>query len=103
MREVSATEVSRNFSAVLDSTERGETILVTRGGVPVATIAPAPRANEVHAELLAHVRRSGTPRGAHHLMIAATARASDRTLVTTDGRARFDELPGVQVRLAEPG
>lgn len=45
MREVSATEVSRNFSAVLDSTERGETILVTRGGEPVATIAPAPRAN----------------------------------------------------------
>ncbi|MPZ64085.1 MAG: type II toxin-antitoxin system prevent-host-death family antitoxin [Pseudonocardiaceae bacterium] len=45
MREVSATEASRNFSAVLDSAEQGETILVTRGGEPVATIAPAPRAN----------------------------------------------------------
>ncbi len=45
MREVSATEASRNFSAVLDSAEHGETILVTRGGEPVATIAPAPRAN----------------------------------------------------------
>ncbi|MDQ3151254.1 MAG: type II toxin-antitoxin system prevent-host-death family antitoxin [Actinomycetota bacterium] len=45
MREVSATEASRNFSAVLDSAEHGETILVTRGGEAVATIAPAPRAN----------------------------------------------------------
>ncbi|MGH3907938.1 MAG: type II toxin-antitoxin system Phd/YefM family antitoxin [Pseudonocardiaceae bacterium] len=31
MREVSATEASRNFSAVLDSAEHGETVLVTRG------------------------------------------------------------------------
>lgn len=45
MREVPATEASRKFSAVLDSAEQGETILVTRGGEPVATIAPAPRAN----------------------------------------------------------
>lgn len=45
MREIPATEASRNFSAVLDAAERGETILVTRGGEPVATIAPAPRAN----------------------------------------------------------
>lgn len=45
MREVPATEASRNFSAVLDSAEHGETIMVTRGGEPVATIAPAPRSN----------------------------------------------------------
>lgn len=45
MRENSATEASRNFSAVLDSAEHGEAILVTRGGEPVATIAPAARAN----------------------------------------------------------
>ena len=45
MREVSATEASRNFSAVLDAAERGETVVVTRAGEPVATIAPAPRAN----------------------------------------------------------
>jgi predicted nucleic acid-binding protein len=30
---------------------------------------------------------------------AATARASDRVVVTTDVRARFDELPGVAVHL----
>lgn len=50
-----------------------------------------------HARLLAHVRRTGRPRGVHDLIIAATAAASDRTLVTSD-RAGFDDLPGVRVR-----
>jgi len=48
-----------------------------------------------HGELLAHVRRSGQQRGAHDLIIAATAVATRRTLITTDRAARFDELPGV--------
>lgn len=56
-----------------------------------------------HAALLAHVRRSGRPRGAHELIVAATARASDRTILTTDGRAGFDDLPGVTARLAPIG
>src|SRR5947209_19309068 len=30
---------------------------------------------EAHAELLTHVRSQGTPRGAHDLLIAATAKA----------------------------
>jgi tRNA(fMet)-specific endonuclease VapC len=50
-----------------------------------------------HASLLAHVRRSGTRRGAHDLIIAATALASDRIIVSTDARA-FSDLPGVVVR-----
>ena len=41
MREVTASEASRNFSAVLDSVERGEIIVVTRAGRRVASIAPA--------------------------------------------------------------
>ncbi|UED84441.1 PIN domain-containing protein [Streptomyces profundus] len=49
----------------------------------------------VHARLLAHVRREGKPRGAHDLIIAATAAATARTLLTTDGKAAFDDLPGV--------
>lgn len=47
-----------------------------------------------HAELLVAVGRSGRPRGAHGLMIAATARATKRTVVTADLSA-FDGLPGV--------
>lgn len=52
-----------------------------------------------HAALLAHVQRTGNKRGAHDLIIAATARATGRTLVTTDERARFAELPDVTARL----
>jgi tRNA(fMet)-specific endonuclease VapC len=49
-----------------------------------------------HADLLAHVRRSGTPRGAHDLIIAATARARDREVVSAD-RSGFADLPDVSV------
>lgn len=52
---------------------------------------------EVHAHLLAAVRRQGRPRGAHHLIIAATARASGRVVVTADAAA-FSGLPDVAVR-----
>jgi tRNA(fMet)-specific endonuclease VapC len=55
-----------------------------------------------HAELLAYLHRTGQERGAHDLIIAATARATGRILVTTDIEARFEELPGVEVRLLEP-
>lgn len=44
MRELTASEASRNFSAVLDSVENGETIVVTRAGRRIASIAPAPPA-----------------------------------------------------------
>lgn len=51
----------------------------------------------VHTTLLAAVRRTGRPRGAHDLIIAATALATGRTVVTAD-RTGFDDLPGVVVR-----
>lgn len=50
-----------------------------------------------HARLLAHVRHSGSPRGAHDLIIAAHAAEHARTLVSLDARARFGDLPGVSV------
>jgi tRNA(fMet)-specific endonuclease VapC len=50
-----------------------------------------------HATLLAHVRRTGRTRGAHDLIIAATAAARDRLVVSTDSIA-FADLPGVPVR-----
>ncbi len=51
---------------------------------------------EAHAVLLAHVRRAGAPRGAHDLIIAATARAQEREVVSLD-RSGFAELPGVSL------
>jgi tRNA(fMet)-specific endonuclease VapC len=50
-----------------------------------------------HAALLEHCRRAGTMRGAHDLIIAATARATGRTIVTLD-RTGFLDLPNVRVR-----
>jgi tRNA(fMet)-specific endonuclease VapC len=50
-----------------------------------------------HTALLVAVRRAGRPRGAHDLIIAATARATGRAVVTSD-RTGFDDLPGVVVR-----
>lgn len=50
-----------------------------------------------HAHLLAHVRRTGRPRGAHDLIIAATALARDRVVISGDAEA-FDGLPGLTVR-----
>jgi tRNA(fMet)-specific endonuclease VapC len=47
-----------------------------------------------HAQLLVIVRRQGRPRGAHDLIIAATALSSSRSLVTADQTA-FVELTGI--------
>ncbi len=41
MRTVTATEASRSFAALLDEVERGETVVVTRGGKRIASIGPA--------------------------------------------------------------
>ncbi len=50
-----------------------------------------------HAELLVAVRRQGRPRGAHDLIIAATAKATQREVVSAD-RSAYDDLPGIAVR-----
>jgi tRNA(fMet)-specific endonuclease VapC len=50
-----------------------------------------------HARLLAHTHRSGRRRGAHDLVIAATALARGRIVVTAD-EGGFADLPGVAVR-----
>ena len=50
-----------------------------------------------HTQLLVAVRKAGRPRGAHDLIIAATALATGRVVVTSD-RPGFDDLPGVPVR-----
>ncbi|MEO1060332.1 MAG: PIN domain-containing protein [Actinomycetota bacterium] len=55
-----------------------------------------------HASLLVAVRRAGRPRGAHDLIIAATAATAGRTVVSADRRA-FDGLPGVDAIDHRPG
>jgi tRNA(fMet)-specific endonuclease VapC len=50
-----------------------------------------------HTQLLVAVRKAGRPRGAHDLIIAATALATGRVVVTSDGPG-FNDLPGIPVR-----
>jgi predicted nucleic acid-binding protein len=55
------------------------------------------RVAEAHAQLLVAVRQQGRPRGAHELIIAATARSTGRVVLTADASA-FADLPDVDVR-----
>ncbi|MFB7613064.1 hypothetical protein [Kitasatospora sp. NPDC056181] len=61
-----------------------------------------PDTARIHARLMAYVRRQGKPRGAHDLIIAATAVATARTVVTADPPAAFADLPGVQAITLRP-
>ena len=54
----------------------------------------------VHARLLADARRSGRTRGAYDLLVAATAIATARVVVTMDTSAGLGDLPGVSVVIA---
>lgn len=56
-----------------------------------------------HAQLMQHTRKEGRPRGSHDLMIAAIAKANGRTVATTDQRAAFSDLPGVDSLLISTG
>lgn len=45
MKEMSAKDAARNFSAMLSAVESGETFVVTRSGRRVAQVGPVPRGN----------------------------------------------------------
>jgi len=45
VKTLTSTQVSRNFSAVLDEIDRGETIVITRDGRQLAILTPVPAAN----------------------------------------------------------
>ncbi|MGH3181245.1 MAG: PIN domain-containing protein [Streptosporangiaceae bacterium] len=52
----------------------------------------------VHARL-AQAMKSGETRSAHDMMIAATAAATDRVLLTTDSSAHFEKVAGVRAEI----
>jgi len=56
-----------------------------------------------HARLAAQAMSLGKPRSAYDMMIAATAVADGRTLLTTDGSADFAGLPGLSIEAVRPG
>lgn len=73
--------------------ERARALAAITSVIDVLDYTPATAAH--HGRLLAHVRRSGTPRGAHDLIIAAHAAETGRTVVSRDAKARFNDLSGV--------
>ena len=55
----------------------------------------------VHARLAVAAMAKGRPRSANDMMIAATAAATSRILLTTDASAGFDQLTGVRTEVLE--
>jgi tRNA(fMet)-specific endonuclease VapC len=53
----------------------------------------------VHARLAVRAMSLGKPRSAHDMIVAATAAAEGRVLLTMDASADFTELPGISTEL----
>jgi tRNA(fMet)-specific endonuclease VapC len=53
----------------------------------------------IHAKLAVEAKAAGKARSAHDMMIAATAAATNRVLLTTDASAEFDALTGVRAQV----
>lgn len=53
----------------------------------------------VHARLAVEAMSKGRPRSAYDMMIAATAAAANRVLLTTAASAGFDQLTGVRAEV----
>jgi tRNA(fMet)-specific endonuclease VapC len=53
----------------------------------------------VHARLAVEAMRAGKVRSAHDMIIAATAAATNRVLLTTDANAAFDQSTAVSSEL----
>jgi tRNA(fMet)-specific endonuclease VapC len=73
--------------------ERARALVAIMSAVDVLDYTQATAAH--HGRLLAHVRRSGSPRAAHDLIIAAHAAETGRMIVSREAKARFGDLPGV--------
>ncbi|MGL5808916.1 MAG: type II toxin-antitoxin system Phd/YefM family antitoxin [Nocardioides sp.] len=57
-REVTVRELRNHGGRVLDRVSRGETLMVTKDGSPVAELRPLPRRSLPAAELIARARRA---------------------------------------------
>ena len=73
--------------------ERARALTAITSAVDVLEYTQATAAH--HGRLLAHIRRSGAPHGAHDLIIAAHAAETGRSILSRDTKARFADLPGV--------
>jgi prevent-host-death family protein len=74
MRAVQSSEVKAKLPEFLDEVERGEVIVITRHGKPVAHLVPAPDVDRERVrkaiEGLASVRRTIKPMSREELLLA---------------------------------
>jgi tRNA(fMet)-specific endonuclease VapC len=78
---------------VARAADRARTLAAIVSAVDVLDYTDATAAH--HARLIAHVRRAGTPRGTHDLIVAAHAAETGRIILSRDAKARFGDLPNV--------
>jgi len=73
--------------------KRGQHVAAVLASIPIVdyTLDVA----RVHARLAVETLKLGKPRSAHDLIVAATAAADNRVLLTTDSSADFSSLTGV--------
>lgn len=80
------------------ATERARALTAIIGAVEVLVYTDATARH--HAKLIAHTRKTGQPRGAHDLILAAHAAQTGRVLLSNDAAARFGSLPGVSAEVS---
>jgi tRNA(fMet)-specific endonuclease VapC len=96
---VAAITVAELHQGALRGEHAGRRLSAVDAFLDVVTVLDYTRATATeHAALLAYTSAIGQPRGAHDLIIAAHARQTGARLITSDGRARFEHLPGVAAR-----
>ncbi|CAN5220681.1 tRNA(fMet)-specific endonuclease VapC [soil metagenome] len=98
---VTYAELLHGVEMANDRTRASRQAFVEAVAQRVPVLAYDQRVARTHAGLLAATQRSGRPRGAHDLIIAATAATLGLTVVTSDPDG-FTQLPGVDVRGREP-
>ena len=59
MRSVGAREAKNHFSRLLDDVATGETIIITRNGIPVAELRPAGESRQLTVAEAVHRIRTG--------------------------------------------
>ena len=64
MREIQASEAKTHLPSILDEVERGETIVITRHGRPIARLVPEVSRRQAEIdEAVASIKRSRRGRG----------------------------------------
>jgi tRNA(fMet)-specific endonuclease VapC len=93
--EITLTELRFGALMVDEQHRAARSAAVERAAKAFTVIGYPPAVSERHAELLVWTRKRGSPRGPFDLIIAATAVATGRALLTSDRKAAFADLPGV--------